>query len=146
MISGQKQLSPCPTGERASTVERMVLTRFSRKRRQSLRNFFRRRLLFSSRKMTTNGSLPGNAPPQWLQNTIDLGACTLPTSRWLANRYFVWPSAAYNTQTGRTRQTSHSHNRHAQSPVQGSCVQLKQQRQRPENDGTWKLPPTPRMD
>ena len=25
-ISGQKQLSRCPTGERAATVERMVLT------------------------------------------------------------------------------------------------------------------------
>ena len=45
-ISGQKQLSPCPTGERAATVEKMVLTRSSRKRRQLLRKFFRRKLLF----------------------------------------------------------------------------------------------------
>ena len=45
-ISGQKQLSPCPTGERAATVHRMVLTRSSRKRRQSLRNSIRRKLLF----------------------------------------------------------------------------------------------------
>ena len=46
MISGQKQLSPRTTGERAATVEGMVLTRSSRKRRQFLRNFFRRKLLF----------------------------------------------------------------------------------------------------
>ena len=39
MISGQQQLNPCPTGEPAATVERMLLTRSSRKRRQSLRNF-----------------------------------------------------------------------------------------------------------
>ena len=45
-ISGQKQLSPCPTGERAATVESMVLTRSSRKRRQSLRNFFCKKLLY----------------------------------------------------------------------------------------------------
>ena len=44
-IPGQKQLSPCPTGERAATVERMVLTRSSKKRRQSLRNSLRRKLL-----------------------------------------------------------------------------------------------------
>ena len=44
-ISGQKQLSPCPIGERAATVGRMVLTRSSRKRRQSQRNFWRRKLL-----------------------------------------------------------------------------------------------------
>ena len=41
-----KQLSPCPTGECAATVERMVLTRSSRKRRQYLRNSFRKKLLF----------------------------------------------------------------------------------------------------
>ena len=45
-ISGQKQLSPCPTGERAAAVERMVLTSSSRKRRLSVRNSFRRKLLF----------------------------------------------------------------------------------------------------
>ena len=33
-------------GERAAIVERMVLTKFSRKRRQSLRNSLRRKLLF----------------------------------------------------------------------------------------------------
>ena len=40
MISGQKQLRSCPTGERAATVERMVLTRSSRKQRHFLRNVF----------------------------------------------------------------------------------------------------------
>ena len=39
-----------------------------------------------------------------------------------------------------------SRNRHAQSPDQCSCVQLKQYRQLPDNDGTWKLPPTLRAD
>ena len=46
MIWGQKQLSPCPTGERAATIEKTVLTRSSGKRRQSFQNCFRRRLLF----------------------------------------------------------------------------------------------------
>ena len=46
LISGQKQLSPSPTREGGATVGRMVLTRSSRKRRQSLRNSFRRKLLF----------------------------------------------------------------------------------------------------
>ena len=45
-ISGQKQLIPCPTRERAPTLDRMVLTRSSRKQRLSLRNFFRRKLQF----------------------------------------------------------------------------------------------------
>ena len=45
-ISGQKLLSPYPIGEGAATVERMVLMRSSRRRRQSLRNSFRRKLLF----------------------------------------------------------------------------------------------------
>ena len=31
-----------------------------------------------------------------------------------------------------------SHNRHGQSPLQWICVQLKQHRQWPENDGNWK--------
>ena len=44
-ISGQKQLSPCQIRERAATVERMVLTKSSRKGRQSLRNYSRRKLL-----------------------------------------------------------------------------------------------------
>ena len=44
-ISGQKQLSPCPIGERAATVEKMVLTKSSRKRRQSLHNSLRKKLL-----------------------------------------------------------------------------------------------------
>ena len=48
MILKQKQLSLWPTGECATTVERMVLTRSSRKRRQSLRNSFCRKLLFIS--------------------------------------------------------------------------------------------------
>ena len=46
-ISGRKQLSPWPHGERAATVERMVITRSSRKRRQSLRNSLRRKLLLT---------------------------------------------------------------------------------------------------
>ena len=46
MTTGQKQLRPCPTGERTAIVEKMVLTRSSGKRRQSLQNSFWRKLLF----------------------------------------------------------------------------------------------------
>ena len=45
-ILGQKQLKPRPTGERAATVEKMELIKSSRKRRQSLRISFQRKLLF----------------------------------------------------------------------------------------------------
>ena len=48
MILIQKQLMLCPIGERAATVEVMVLTKSSRKRRQSLRKSFRRKRLFIS--------------------------------------------------------------------------------------------------
>ena len=46
VISNDKQLSPCPIGERAANVERMVLKRSSRKRSQSTWKFLRRILLF----------------------------------------------------------------------------------------------------
>ena len=45
-ISGQKQVNPCPIGECAATVEKMVLRRSSGKRRQSLWKYFWRKLLF----------------------------------------------------------------------------------------------------
>ena len=44
MISVQEQLKSCPTGERAVTIDSRVLKKSSRKRRQSLRNSFRRKL------------------------------------------------------------------------------------------------------
>ena len=46
MILGQKQLRPCQTDERSATVERMELTKSSRKGRRSLRNSLSRKLLF----------------------------------------------------------------------------------------------------
>ena len=146
MILGQKQLNICRTGERAATVERMVLTRSSRKRQQSLQNSFWRKLVLFSQGTITDGSLPGNAFLPWLQSTNNSGACTPPTSQWRAIGCFISLFAADNTEIGKAPQMLNSHNWHAQCSIQWSCVQLKQHRQWPENDGTWKLPPTPRAD
>ena len=119
MISGQKQISPCPNGEQAATVERMVLTRSSRIRRQSLRNSFGGSCCLSSRETISDESLPKNAPLQWLQNTNDLGASTPPVPRRLTNHYSIFSSGAENTQIGRAAlRTPGSHNQPAQSPVQ----------------------------
>ena len=146
MILGQKQLNPCRTGEHAATVERMVRTRSSRKRWQSLRNSSRGKLLFNFQGTITDGSHPGNAPLRWLQSTNDSGACTPPISRWRANRYSPSPFAAKNKQIGRVPRMPDSHNWHAQSPIWWNCVHLKQRRHWPENDGNWTLPPTPRAN
>ena len=118
VISRQKQLIPYPTRERAATVQRIVLTRSSRKRRQSCRNYFVGSCRLFFRGTITDGSLPGNAPLRWLQNTNDSGACTPPIPQRRANRYFAYLFATDKTQTGRAPQMPDSHIRHAQSPVQ----------------------------
>ena len=66
----------------------------------------------------TDGSLPRNASPRWLQKTKDPGACTPPFSPSRANRYSVSPFPVNNTQIGRAPQMPDSHSRHAQSPIQ----------------------------
>ena len=116
-ISGQKQLRPWPIGERAATVERMVLTRSSRKRQQSLRNSLRRKLLLIFQVMITDGSLPGNAPQELTQNTNDLEACTLPTFQSRANHYSASPSARDITQSARVHRMPGSRSQSAQSSV-----------------------------
>ena len=147
-ISVQKQLSPCPTGERAATLERMVLTRSSRKRRLSLRNFFRRKLLFipsrnDSRRVPSKKNSSAIVPKhEWFHS----GACTPPTSEWPANRYSASLFVANSTQIGSAPRTPYSHNRHAQSPMRWNCVQLNQHRQWPKINGNWTLPPNFRAD
>ena len=94
----------------------------------------------------TGGYPPRNAPLQSPQSRNDSRTCTPLTSQWRANRYSVSPFAANKTQIGRAPQMPDSHNPPARSRVHWSCVQLKQHRQWPENDGNWKLPPTPGAD
>ena len=130
-ISEQKRLCPCTTGERAASVEKMVLTRSSRQRGQSLRISFEqsRCLLFQGK--VTDGSLPRNAPLQSPQSTNDSGACTPLTFRWRPNRSSASSFAADNTKTGRVHRMPDSHNFHAHNPFRWNCVQLKQHRQGP---------------
>ena len=144
MISGHKQLRPCPTGER---VERRWCSRDPQGSDDSLCGFlFGGNCCLTFQGTITDASLPGNAPLRWLQSTNVSAACTPPISQWRANRYLASRFAADNTQMGKASQTPDSHNQNAQSPVQLSCVHLKQHRQWPEHDGTQKLPPTPRVD
>ena len=116
-ISGQKQLSPCPTGERAATLERMVLSRSSRKRRQSLRNSFCRKLLFIFSRDDNRRVPSKKCSSAFPQSTNDSAACTPLTSLSRANRYSVSLSVTSNTQIGRAPRMPNSHNQHAQSPI-----------------------------
>ena len=119
-ISGQKQLSRWPIGERAATVERMVPTRSSTKRRQSLRNSLRGKLLliFSIFEvMQQDESLPGNVLQQLPQSTSDLEACTLPTFQSRANHYFASLSVTSNTQSARVHRMPSTPSQRAQNPI-----------------------------
>ena len=124
----------------------MVLTRSSRKRRKSLRNCFRRRLLFffsrvDNRRFLSTSCSSSMAPKHerfgsmYVSHFSMTGKSLLRLTFW-SRQYRNWESS----------QTPDSHNRHAQSPVQWSCLQIKQHRQWLENDESWKLPPTPRVD
>ena len=128
-ISGQKQLSPCPKGERAATVERMVLTKSSRKRRQSLRNSLRRKvLLIFSRD--DNRRVPSRK----------CSSAIAPKHEWFGSMYashfsitgkslLLSPSVTSNTQSARVHRRPNTRSQRAQSPIRWSCVQLKQHRQ-----------------
>ena len=143
-ISGPEQLSPCPTGERVATVERMVLTRSSGKQRQPYKTLCGRSYCLSSQGMITDGSPPRNAPLRLPQTTNASGACTPPTSLSRANRYSASHSEANITPIGRDPRMPVSHNQQTQSPIRWNCVQLKQHRQWLEDDGSWTLPTTSR--
>ena len=98
--------------------------------------FFSEQAVVYPFERTTDGSPLENSLLQWLLNTNDLGACTLPSSR-RPNHYSDLTSGENNSQIGRAPRTPDSNSQPAQIPVQWSCVQLKQHRQLPENDKTW---------
>ena len=121
-ISGQKKLNPCPSGERAATLEKMVLTRSPKKRWQSLPNSAVEANVFFSRDENWRVP-PRNALLQLPPSMIDSGACTPPTSLSRANCYSASLFVANNTQIGRAPRMPDNHNRHAQSPIRWNCVQ-----------------------
>ena len=128
-ISGQKQLSPCPIGERAATVERMVLTKSSRKRPQSLRNSLRRKLLLifsrdDNRRVPSKKCSSAIAPKhEWF------GSMYASTSLSRANHYSASPFATNSTRIARVHRMPNNRSQHAQSPIRWNCVQLKWHRQ-----------------
>ena len=128
-ISGQKQLRPCPIGERAATVERMVLTKFRRSDDSPYGSLCGGSYCWSSQEMRKDGSPARNAPKRLPQSTNDSGACTSPTSRSRANLNSASPSATSNTQKGRVHRLPNTHRLRSQSPIRWNCVQLKQHKQ-----------------
>ena len=115
-ISGQKQLSPWPIGERAATVERMVLQDPRGSDDSPYETLCGGSCCSSFQVMQENGSLPGNAPQQLPQSTNDLEACTLPTFQPRANHYSASPSVTSNTQSARFHRMPNTRSQRTQSP------------------------------
>ena len=93
--SRQKELRPCPTGERAATVEilKEATTVYG--------IIFGGSCCLNFQGTTTDGYLPRNALLRSPQSTKDSGSFTPPTSQWRANRYSVSLLVANKTQIGR---------------------------------------------
>ena len=129
MILGQKQLRPCQTDERSATVERMELTKSSRKGRRSLLNSYRGSCCLFFRGTIAGGSLTGNVLPQCIQSTIGLGSCTFHVFRLLANHCSATFSGAHKIEIRRAPRAPDSHNQPIQFAIQRSFARLKQHRQ-----------------
>ena len=93
----------------------------------------------------TDGSLPRDALLQSPQSTNDSGACTPPLF-YHGQIAFRFTFAANKTQLGELSECQLAMISTPTVQFRWNCVQLKQQIERPENDGNWTLSPSPRAD
>ena len=125
MISGQKQLSSCPTGERAATVEKMLLTRSSKKRRQSLRNSFQSKLLFIFSRDDSR-RVPSTKWSSWMSPKHELiGSMYASDFSMTGKSLLRFTFCSRQNTNWESSPSPDGHNRFAQSPVHWSCVHLK---------------------
>ena len=127
MITGEKQLWPRSTRERAATVDKMVPTILFKKCRWSSGNSALRYTLLTFSSAADNRVPPERALQKREQSTKYLGATTLPTSLSQEDWSGLFSSAASSTGTWRASQTQDSSNQRSQTSFQWNGEQLKQQ-------------------